>query len=193
MSYYLHAVFDSIGITDQTIQLLINGILQIWNLAWALGASFLCDRAGRRKLFITSCVGMLVFFTMQTICSARFAINGSTAAAHAVIAFIFLFYASYDLAFTPLIVSYTVEILPYSIRAKGFNVFNFVISLAIIFNQYVNPIALASIGWKYYIVYDCWLAFELVFCYLYVIETKNHTLEETAAYVIFILPLPATF
>jgi len=121
---------------------------------------------------------------MQTICSARFAINGSQAAAHAVIAFIFLFYAAYDIAFTPLIVSYTVEILPYAIRAKGFNIFNFTISLAIIFNQYVNPIALKSIGWKYYIVYDCWLAFELVYCYLFVVETKNRTLEETAAYVI---------
>lgn len=181
VSYYLNAVFNSIGITNTTIQLLINGILQIWNLAWALGASFLCERAGRRKMFLTSCIGMLVFFMMQTICSARFAISGSEAAAHAVIAFIFLFYAAYDIAFTPLIVSYTVEILPYAIRAKGFNVFNFTISVAIIFNQYINPIALKNIGWKYYIVYVCWLGFETVYCYLFVVETKNHTLEETAA------------
>lgn len=47
--------------------------------------------------------------------------------------------------------SYTIEILPYPLRAKGFNVFNFVISLALIFNQYVNPIALAAIAWKYYV------------------------------------------
>ena len=50
--------------------------------------------------------------------------------------------AEHSLAFTPLIVSYTLEILPYSLRAKGFNVFNFTISVALIFNQYVNPIAL---------------------------------------------------
>ena len=56
-----------------------------------------------------------------------------------------------SLAFTPLIVSYTVEILPYSLRAKGFNVFNFSVSLSLIFNQYVNPIALAKLGWKYYV------------------------------------------
>ena len=87
----------------------------------------------------------------------------------------------HSLAFTPLIVAYTVEILPYSIRAKGFNVFNFVISLALIFNQYVNPIALGNIGWKYYIVYCCWIAFELVFCYFFIVETKGLSLEETAA------------
>lgn len=78
------------------IQLLINGILQIWNLGWALLAAALCDRLGRRLLFLTSAVGMLVFFTMQTVCSAEFAIHSSHAAAHAVIAFIFLFYASYE-------------------------------------------------------------------------------------------------
>lgn len=51
-----------------------------------------------------------------------------------------------SIAFTPLIVSYTVEILPYQIRAKGFTVFNFTISLALIFNQYVNPVALGTLS-----------------------------------------------
>lgn len=181
VSYYLNRVFDTIGITDPTIQLLINGILQIWNLFWALGASFLVDRIGRRILFLTSVSGMLIFFILQTVCSALFAQRNDSNAAHAVIAFIFLFYASYDLAFTPLIVSYTVEILPFAIRAKGFTIFNFAISLSLIFNQYVNPIALDHLGWKYYIVYCVWLSFEGVFCYIYIIETKNRSLEETAA------------
>lgn len=181
VSYYLNKVFDGIGITNKTIQLLINGILQIWNLFWALLASAYCDKIGRRKLFLASAIGMIVFFTLQTACSAVFQVQGSTGAAHAVIAFIFLFYASYDIAFTPLIVSYTVEILPYQLRAKGFNVFNFSISLSLIFNQYVNPIALDAIGWKYYVVYCCWLICEAVFLWFFIIETKNLTLEETAA------------
>lgn len=181
VSYYLNKVFDTIGITSSTIQLLITGILAIWNLFWAVLASFLVERLGRRFLFLTSAAGMLLFFTLQTICSARYAITQSQGAAHAVIAFIFLFYAAYDLAFTPLIVSYTVEILPFSLRAKGFNVFNFTISVALIFNQYVNPIALENIGWKYYIVYICWIAFELGFLYFMIVETRNLTLEEISA------------
>lgn len=168
-------------------QLLINGILQIWNLGWALLASAYCDKIGRRKLFMASGIGMAVFFTMQTVCSAVFQVHGSSGAAHAVIAFIFLFYAAYEyvsshlilasqtkspstsIAFTPLIVSYTIEILPYQLRAKGFTVFNFALSLSLIFNQYVNPIALGTssayfslpdvnawlntdaIKWKYYV------------------------------------------
>ncbi|PAV15208.1 hexose transporter [Pyrrhoderma noxium] len=181
VSFYLNKVFDAIGITDPTIQLLINGILQIWNLLVALIASFLVERVGRRILFISSCVGMLVFFTLQTVCSAIFAKTGADGAAHAVIAFIFLFYGAYDIAFTPLIVSYTVEILPYEVRAKGLTIFNFSVSLSLIFNQYVNPIALGKLGWRYYIVYCCWIAFELAFCFIYIVETKGLTLEETAA------------
>ncbi|KAH6906806.1 hexose transporter [Coprinopsis sp. MPI-PUGE-AT-0042] len=171
----------TIGIVDPAIQLLINGILQIWNLAWALGASFLAERLGRRFLFLTSSALMLVFFTIQTICTAVYVNKKNDSAAHAVIAFIFLFYAAYDIAFSPLIVAYTVEILPYNIRAKGFTVFNFAISLSLIFNQYVNPVAMKSISWKYYIVYCCFLAFEFGFLFMYLVETKGRTLEETAA------------
>ncbi|KAH9484820.1 Lactose permease [Psilocybe cubensis] len=153
VSYYLNKVFISIGITDNSTQLLINGILNIWNFIIAIGAGFLCERVGRRRLFMTSTIGMLIFWTLQSVC----------------------------LAFTPLIVSYTVEILPYSLRAKGFTIFNFSISLSLIFNQYVNPIALAHLGWKYYMVYVAWIAFEVVFCYFFIIETKGLSLEETAA------------
>jgi len=181
VSYYLNLVFRTVGITSELEQNLLNGILQIYNLAVALIASTLVDRVGRRLLFLTSNVGMLLFFTLQTICSAMYALHGNVAAGNAVIAFIFLYYGAYDIAYTPLIVTYTVEILPYNLRAKGFTVFNFAISLSLIFNQYVNPIALGNLGWKYYIFYCVWLAFELVFMYFFVIETKNKTLEETAA------------
>ncbi|KAE9404243.1 hexose transporter [Gymnopus androsaceus JB14] len=180
-SYYLNAILTDIDVTNPTIQLLINGILTIWSLFWALVGSALIDRLGRRVLFLSSAIGVLLAWIAQTISFAEFWQHGTPAAAHSLIAFLFLFSAAYGLAFSPLIVVYTVEILPYHLRAKGFTVFNFVISLALIFNQYTNPIALGHLVWKYYIVYCCWIAFEVVFLYLYVVETKNLTLEETAA------------
>jgi hypothetical protein len=115
VSYYLKDVLDTIGITNPTIQvrvllplsatrvlivfstqLLINGILAIWNLFWAVLAAFLCERLGRRFLFITSASGMLLFFTCQTISIQQYLKTANPAAAHAMIAFIFLFYASYE-------------------------------------------------------------------------------------------------
>ncbi|KAJ8469926.1 hypothetical protein ONZ45_g16725 [Pleurotus djamor] len=175
VSYYLKRVLDSIGI------LLINGILAIWNLFWAVFAALMVERLGRRFLFITSAAGMLLSFLFQTVDSALFQIHGSRPAGHAVIASIFLFFAFYDLAFAPVIVAYTVEILPYPIRAKGFTVLSFVASLGLVLNQYVNPIALEKLHWKYYLVFDCWLVFELIFLYFFIVETRNRTLEETCA------------
>ncbi|KAF9036263.1 general substrate transporter [Panaeolus papilionaceus] len=180
-SYYLNKVLSAIGITSPNTQLLINGILSIWSCLVAVTAGFLCDRAGRRPLFIASCAGLLITWTLETICFAVYSQNGNVQAGHAVVAMMFLFSFAYNLAFSPLIVSYTVEILPYPIRAKGFTVFNFAISLSLIFNQYVNPIAFGALGWKYFLVYVFWIFFELVFCYFFVVETKNRSLEETAA------------
>ncbi|KAF9811533.1 hypothetical protein IEO21_06537 [Rhodonia placenta] len=181
VSYYLNKVFDTIGITSTSKQLLITGILAIWNLIISVSASFLVDRIGRRPLFLWATGGSLVFFTLQTICSAQYALHQQPAAAHSVIAFIFLYYAFYDLAYTPLIVTYTCEILPHSLRAKGLTVYSVGVSLALVFNQYVNPVALQRLAWKYYIFYCCWIAFEFVFIYFMLVETKNRTLEETAA------------
>ena len=45
------------------------------------------------------------------------------------------------------------------------------------FNQYINPIALGNIAWKYYIVYTVWLAVELTVVYFFYIETRNTPLE----------------
>lgn len=42
--------------------------------------------------------------------------RGCSAAAYGMFAFMFMFYVAYDLAFTPLIVSYAIEILTYHLR-----------------------------------------------------------------------------
>ncbi|PAV22912.1 hexose transporter [Pyrrhoderma noxium] len=88
--------------------------------------------------------------------------------------------AFYGMAYSPLIVLYTLEILPFSIRAKGYAIFAFTVSASLVFNQYINPVALTAMGWKYYIVYCAWIGFELGYVYLFLVETRNRTLEETA-------------
>lgn len=50
------------------------------------------------------------------------------------------------------------------------------------FNQYVNPVAIDSLGWKYYIFYCVWLGVELTVVWFYYIETRNTPLEEIAKY-----------
>ncbi|KAK2767562.1 hypothetical protein FQN54_003720 [Arachnomyces sp. PD_36] len=180
VSYYIHLILNDLGYTDSVEQNLINGCLQILNLIVALGMCFFVDKIGRRKLFLISTAGMLVAFIVWTICSAQNDITGSVAAGRAVIAMIYIYYVFYNMAWSGLLISYTVEILPYSIRAKGMTVVFLCIDAALFFNTFINPIALENIGWKYYIFYCAWLAVELVTVWYFYIETRNTPLEEIA-------------
>ncbi len=74
-----------------------------------------------------------------------------------------------------MIASYTTEILPYNMRAKGFTVMEYALYGSLFFNQYVNPIALNNITWRYYIFYCCFLAFELVVNWFLIVETRYVT------------------
>lgn len=96
---------------------------------------------------------MLVAFSVWTACSAVYANTGSSQAGIAVVAMIFAFYGAAGLAWPGLTVSYTVEILPYSIRAKGLMLCFCFTSLSGVFNQYVNPLGLQALEWKFYFVY----------------------------------------
>lgn len=81
---------------------------------------------------------------------------------------------------TPLIVSYPAEIWPYGLRARGMALVSISTYVAIFFNTFVNPIALDSIAWKYYIVFAVILAVITIVVYFFYPETKGHTLEEMA-------------
>lgn len=109
---------------------------------------------------------MLATFTVWTICSARYQIEKSKSAANAVVGMIYIYYFWYNIAWSGMLVGYTVEILPYNIRAKGLTVMFLMVDIvswiscsampchfdqveilthryqALFFNQYVNPIAL---------------------------------------------------
>jgi MFS family permease len=171
---------DSVGITNKKTQALVNGLINIWNWAIALTTAFFVERIGRRPLFRISTVGMLLAFTAWTIASARFDITHAQGAGVAVMALIFVYQIFYCIAFSPLPVAYSVEVLPYSIRAKGMATYVFATKIAVFVNQYVNPIGLQNIGWKFYLVYVAVLAVESFIAYGWFLETKGKALEEIA-------------
>ncbi|CAK7230178.1 hypothetical protein SBRCBS47491_007497 [Sporothrix bragantina] len=180
VSYYLTLVLDTVGVTSVTDQTLISAFLQVWNLICAVGASFLVDRLGRRTLFLASGTIMLVSYVIVTALSATFAETGHAATGTAVIPFLFVFFAGYDIALTPFLTAYPCEIWPFALRARGLTV-TWVASIsAIFFNTFVNPIALDSIAWKYYIVFIAVLLALIVTVYFYYPETRRRTLEEIA-------------
>lgn len=181
VSYYLNKVLNSIGITSSTKQLQINGCLMIYNMVLAMSAAFIIKYFRRRTIFLSSIAGMLVCYILWTILSALAVKNDyPTSLSNGVLAFIFLYYAAYDLGMNGLPILYVTEILPYTHRAKGVNLFALGQTCTLIFNGYVNPIGMDAIDWKYYIVWCSNLAAELVIVYFFYPETSGRSLEEVA-------------
>lgn len=65
-------------------------------------------------------------------------------------------------------------------RARGIALVQMSTYGALFFNTFVNPIALCSIGWKYYVVFAVILVFITLTIWFFYPETKGHTLEEMA-------------
>ncbi|RKL22980.1 hypothetical protein BFJ68_g1185 [Fusarium oxysporum] len=180
ITYYLAPILKSVGITAPVQITLINAGLALWNLILAAIAAVNCDKVGRRPLFLTSTAGMLCSYAVVMGLSAGFSNIKEHALGIAVIPFLFIYFGFYDIAYTPLPISYTVEILPFSIRSKGMALFTSTATLGNAFNQFVNPIALKNIAWRYYAVYIGILIFYFCFIFFMFPETKRLSAEEAS-------------
>ena len=178
ITYYISPLLDSIGITSTQQQTGINGGMAIWNMLCSVVGALLVDKVGRRPLWLSSFVGMILANVCLIISSAMYSEHGSQAAAYAVVVFLFMYNAAFNIACNPLPYCYTPEILPYTIRTKGlaFQVLLSYIMLTV--TQYVNPIALDSIGYHYFIFYLGMLFLGLGIIYFTFPETRGYSLEE---------------
>jgi sugar porter (SP) family MFS transporter len=179
LSYYLHLVLNSFGITSSTTQLIINGCNTISGFCFGILWSLLIDRMGRRTLFLGGMAGMFCAFLLLTVFTGvnsgeDFKNQGLSGAA---VAMIFVFGAFYKMA-GPTQDAYFMEISPYGLRAKTSVIKQFGDAGANLFSGFVNPIGLEAIAWKYYIVWCCVLISNFLIIYFFFPETKNLSLEE---------------
>lgn len=182
VAYYLKKILDGIGITDPQDQLGINSGSKTMSLCVNLFVAFFIDRFGRRPILLISTWGMFIMFLIWTILSALYnPAAPNPALGRGVVALIYCFNFFYNFK-SGLPLTYTIEILPYGLRAKGTAISVVATSATVFFNQFTNPIALDSIAWRYYIFYVCFLAFEIVFLYFMVVETRYVPMEEIARY-----------
>ncbi|TDZ30926.1 Lactose permease [Colletotrichum spinosum] len=181
ITVYLSTALKQVGITDPAAQAGINGGLQIFNFCVALAAAALVDRLGRRVLFVTSSLVMLLAMTGFTVATEQFARQPQAGSGKALVAMVFLFQFGSDVGFTPLTPMYTAEVCPYHIRAKAMALHYFLMYAFSAAGQYANPVALQNLGWKYYLVYIAILMFEVLFTYFVFPETKGHTVEGVAS------------
>jgi len=179
-SYYLSTILTDAGYTDEHTQLVINTMLQFFNLCCAVAGTLLVDKLGRRPLFLISTSFMAVFMTLLGILTRYFANSTNASASKAIVACVFLFMGGYSFAWTPLSVLYPVEILNYPMRAKGMALNSGCIYASAFINTYIIPYALNTTrGWIFYICTGIGIdGIALLIVYFFYKETKGKTLEE---------------
>ncbi|KAL1866665.1 hypothetical protein VTK73DRAFT_4568 [Phialemonium thermophilum] len=182
VSYYLVVVLRSIGINDPKQQNLINGGLTIFcygvNIIGATGVL----RFGRRTILLAGFAGMATAYLVWTILSSvnqqRHFEDGSLGVG--VVAMIFVFQMCYNLSINPVLPTYILEVMPFSLRAKGYTIEQIFTYGAGLFNGFVNPIAMDALDWKYYIVWVVMLGVWFGLIFFLFPETAGRTLEEVS-------------
>lgn len=180
VQYYLVPVLKTVGIVRPEQTAGINGGLAVWNFLCALTGAGMVERFGRRSLFLFALCGMLASFILITGLSGGYAGTGVQSVGISMVPFIFVFMGFYSSAFTPVPLLYMPEIVPLALRAKAIAVFGIAQAVSQAFNQFVNPVALAAIAWKFYFVYVAVLIAYLAAFFFFIRETKGLTVEEAA-------------
>ncbi|KAI1435424.1 general substrate transporter [Xylaria sp. CBS 124048] len=182
ISNYSNQLYDQAGVMSSNSKFGLQTGTNALSLIISVSMATLIERFGRRPMFLVSTSGMFVVFIFWTLSSGLFGEHRLYGSDKALIFFIWLFSLFYALAWSGLLVAYAIEILPYKLRAKGLMVLNISIQVALLLNNYANPVAFQAFGidhaWKLYIIYTFWILLELVFVYFMYIETKGPTLEE---------------
>jgi MFS family permease len=172
----------SIGIEDPEQQNLINGGLTIFCYGINIIGATSILRFGRRTILLAGFAGMAAAYLIWTILSS---VNQQrnfqdSSLGYGVVAMIFIFQMFYNLSIGPVLPTYILEIMPFTLRAKGYTIEQIFTYGAGVFNGFANPVAMEAIGWKYYIVWVVMLGVWLVLIYFLFPETAGRTLEEVS-------------
>ncbi|KAL2841742.1 general substrate transporter [Aspergillus pseudoustus] len=177
VSYYFPVIVAQAGIHNAHTQLLLNALNPVFSWIAAMTGAMFSDTLGRRPLLLagfSGCAMCLAVVTGLTKASN----DGSQASGYAGIAFIYLFSIVFSFCITPLQTFYISECLDLETRAKGGAAAQVVASIAGIVGQYTTGVAIADLGYYYYLVFVFWDCIEAAVVYFFFPETKGRTLEE---------------
>jgi len=190
------------GYTSSYAKTRINLANQCWSLINALTLALLVAKFKRRTMFLLSTGAMLATFIAMTVSfeQLRVAKTNKVQNKPAAVAALFFFFAyspAYNLGNNALTYSkpnseaykkplanewlaYLIELFPYSVRTRGIGIEQVFGKIGGFFSNFVNPIALTALDWKFLAIYCAWIAFEVLFVYFLYPETQGRTLEELA-------------
>lgn len=173
-------ILDQIVMTSEYEKTLILGVISIFKWVTAILALFVIYRVRRRTLFLFATTGMTLTFAVWTALAARYIQTGTPSFGLGVLAMIFVFSFFNAMCWNPLCVAYPLELLTTKQRAVFFAFTMFSINISSFLAQYINPIGLGSLSWRYYLVQVSFNLFLIAIIYFTWVETHGSTLEEVA-------------
>ena len=162
ISNYSSKLYDTAGVTNSTKKLGLSAGQTTLALFVSISMALLVDKVGRRPLFLAATGGMFGTFIFWTLTCGLYEEHDAPGASNAMIFFIWLFGVFYSLAWSGLLVAYSIEILPYKLRAKGLMIMNISVQCALTLNTYANPVAFdyfENHTWKFYLIYTVSIAY----------------------------------
>ncbi|KAF2138701.1 uncharacterized protein K452DRAFT_255471 [Aplosporella prunicola CBS 121167] len=176
ISTYTNILFQqNLGLDAETSRILAGGALT-WKFLSSFVAFFTIDRFGRRAVFMFSGAGMSLCMTCLCICTSFGPEN--RAAQIAAACFIYLFNFFVPIGFLGANFLYCTEVAPIRLRVAMASIstanhwlWNFVVTM-------ITPVALDTIGYRYYIVYAVVGFCIPVSVYFLYPETMGRNLEE---------------
>lgn len=177
VSYFMPSLLNDAGITDGNEQRTLTLVSSVVAMVGAMSGAASIDYLGRRPLMLGSemwaagCLAIIAGIVQP---------HGkqSSARSKAGIAFIMLWNVFFSFGWTPLQGLYPAEILSYEVRAKGIALQGWFAAVFSLINTFGIPDAMKALGWKVYLIFMCWDIVGCVVIYLFVVETKQLSLEE---------------
>lgn len=109
---------------------------------------------------------MVIAFTLWTIMAAMYdSHNQANGFGIAQIFFVWVFGIFYDIGFSGLLVAYTLEVLPFHLRAKGIMIMNITVQATLALGGQTNPLAWNNLPahWNFCLFYTVSFPFNLFF------------------------------
>ncbi|KAL2813223.1 general substrate transporter [Aspergillus granulosus] len=181
ISTYLSTIFEQNLKLDSDLSRILAASALTWKFLCNFIPFFAIDRLGRRKVFILSGTGMCLCMTILTITTALNPEGNHKPLSYASVVFIWLFNLFYPIGFSGANFLYCTEVAPTQLRvamsaASTANkwLWNFIVVM-------ITPVALNTIGWRYYILYAVISTCIPVTVYLFYPETMGRSLEGLGA------------
>ncbi|KAL4867580.1 hypothetical protein BDV12DRAFT_186627 [Aspergillus spectabilis] len=179
ISTYISTIFEENLRLDSNLSRILAASALTWKFLCNFIPYFAIDRLGRRKVFIFSGTGMAICMVILAITTS---LNESKETpnqtlSYISVVFIWLFNLFYPIGFSGANFLYCTEVAPMKLRVamSAYStankwLWNFVVVM-------ITPVALDTIGWRYYIVYAVISASIPVTVYFFYPETMGRSLE----------------